>query len=448
MDAEQLKKIFNIPARFIDISVQQVESNSIVLKDGVAREVSSGEIFGVGVRVLDKTWGFVSSNSLEDIHALAEKAYRIARNGEKIEFAGGDAVEDRVKTIPKIDPFDADMEEKKEILHRAERVAQDYKEVVSSSFAYSDSKINSLYLNSEGSRIEAEYIRVALFSSVFAKKNGNVQVGFERLGSVAGLEALQNAADAARAASERAIRLLDAAEAPSGNFKVVLDPKLAGVFIHEALGHAVEADHVIQGESILEGRLGQQIGSELVTVYDDATLENSFGFYFYDSEGTRGKKKTLLENGVLKTYLHSRETSAKLKQENTGNARAQGFSYQPIVRMSNTYLEPRDFNFEEMLEDIKYGVYLKGSKGGEVDTVRGVFQFSAEEGFLIENGEITKPIKDVALSGKTLEILKSIHAVGSDFGLHIGFCGKAAQLVPVSDGGATIRTFATVGGTG
>ncbi|MDI6654565.1 MAG: TldD/PmbA family protein [Candidatus Hydrothermarchaeota archaeon] len=448
MDIDKLKKIFDIPARFIDISVQRMETNSIILKDGIAREVSSGEIFGVGARVLDRTWGFASSNSLEDIYALAEKAYRIARNGEKIEFAEGVAVEDVVKTVPKIDPFNAGVEEKKEILHQAEKVAQSYKEVVSSSFAYSDSRINSSYLNSEGSSIEAEYTRVALFSSVFAKKNGNVQVGFERLGSVAGLEALHGAADAAKAASERAIRLLDAGEAPSGNFGVILDPKLSGVFIHEALGHAVEADHVIQGESILEGRLGQQIGSELVTVYDDAALENSFGFYFYDSEGTKGKKKTLLENGALKTYLHSRETSTKLKQENTGNARSQAFNCQPIVRMSNTYLEPKDFEFEEMLEDIRYGVYLRGSKGGEVDTVRGVFQFSAEEGFLIENGEITKPIKDVALSGKTLEILKNIDAVGSDFGLHIGFCGKASQLVPVSDGGATIRTFATVGGAG
>lgn len=447
MDVEKLKKIFDIPARFIDISVQRVESNSIVLKDGIAREASSGEIFGVGVRVLDKTWGFVSSNSLEDIYALAERVYRIARNGEKIEFAGRGFVEDKVKTAPKINPFDVDVEEKKEILHQAERAAQGYKEVVSSSFAYSDSKINSLYLNSEGSSIEAEYTRVALFSSVFVKKNGNVQVGFERLGSVAGLEALQNAADAAKAASERAVRLLDAGEAPSGNFKVILDPKLAGVFIHEALGHAVEADHVIQGESILEGRLGQQIASEAVSVYDDPTIKNSFGSYFYDSEGTRGKKKVIVKNGMLQTYLHSRETSSRLRQENTGNARAQAFNHQPIVRMSNTYLEPKDFEFEEMLDDIRYGVYLKGSKGGEVDTVRGVFQFSAEEGFLIENGEITKPIKDVALSGKTLEILKNIDAVRSDFGLHIGFCGKASQLVPVSDGGATIRTFATVGGT-
>ena len=130
----------------------------------------------------------------------------------------------------------------------------------------------------------------------------------------------------------------------------------------------------------------------------------------------------------------------------TGNARAQSFNHPPVVRMSNTYLAQRDFGFDEMLEGIKYGVYLKGSKGGEVDTARGVFQFSAEEGFLIENGELGAGVKDVSLSGETLEILKNIDAVGSDFGTSIGFCGKASQVVPVGDGGPHARTIATVGG--
>ncbi|MEE8357896.1 MAG: TldD/PmbA family protein, partial [Candidatus Hydrothermarchaeales archaeon] len=235
---------------------------------------------------------------------------------------------------------------------------------------------------------------------------------------------------------------------PSGAFDLVLDPNLTGVFIHEALGHAVEADLILQDESILKGKLGEEIASDLVTVYDDPTLEGSFGFYSYDSEGVKGEKTTLIEDGVLKSYLHSRETSSRLGQRNTGNARAQSFGNQPIVRMSNTYVKPGDHDIEELFEGIKHGIYLKGSKGGEVDTARGVFQFSAEEGFLIEEGEITKPIKDVALSGETLEILRRISALGNDFDLSIGFCGKAGQAVPVGDGGPHIRTFATVGGTG
>jgi TldD protein len=136
-----------------------------------------------------------------------------------------------------------------------------------------------------------------------------------------------------------------------------------------------------------------------------------------------------------------------MDQDVTGNARAQSFDYPPVVRMSNTYLEPRDYRFQEMLEDVDFGVYLKGSKGGEVDTARGVFQFNAEEGFLIEKGELTKAVRDVSLSGRTLEILQRVDAVGRDFAVHIGYCGKASQMVPVGDGGPHVRTYATVGGT-
>ncbi|MFQ5888120.1 MAG: TldD/PmbA family protein, partial [Candidatus Hydrothermarchaeales archaeon] len=279
-------------------------------------------------------------------------------------------------------------------------------------------------------------------------KDGKVQFGSERLGGTGGMEAIADCERSARVAAEKAIRLLTADEPPSGNFDVVLDPHLTGVFIHEALGHAAEADHILQDESILKGKLGEEIASNLVTVYDDSTLDGSFGFYSYDSEGIKGEKTTLIEEGILKSYLHSRETSSRLDQKNTGNARAQSFGHQPIVRMSNTYIKPGDHDFEELFDGIKRGIYLKGSKGGEVDTARGVFQFSAEEGFLIEKGEVTRAIKDVALSGETLEILRRISALGKDFDLSIGFCGKAGQAVPVGDGGPHIRTFATVGGAG
>lgn len=442
-----IEKILEIPARFIDVSIQHLEGSKIVLEDGKVTDLSSGAIWGAGVRVLDKTWGFASSNDVGKLHSAIERAHKIAKHGTTIDFEERDAVKDKVKTSPKINPFDVEMSEKKKLLHDAEKEVRGCSEVVSSSFVYSDSRIKSLYLNSEESRIESEYTRVAVYSNVFAKRGNVVQVGAERLGGI-GMEAIENVAESARAASEKAVRLLGAQGAPAGTFRVVLDPKLAGVFIHEALGHAVEADHVLQGESILAGMLNRKIGSETLNILDDPTLKNSFGFYFYDSEGTKGRKKAVVENGILKSYLHSRETASRMGQDSTGNARAQGFSNEPIVRMSNTYIQHGDMKFEELVEDIAFGVYLRGSNGGEVDTIRGVFQFSAEEGFLIENGEVTKPVKDVALSGKTLEILKNVDGVGDDFDLHIGHCGKASQLVPVGDGGPHVRTFATVGGSG
>lgn len=442
----ELQKVLEIPARFVDVVLQRSTVNSIVMKDGVIKEVSAGEVEGIGVRVLENTWGFASANSLEDVLDTSKRAYRAAKAGKKIEFKESEAIIDDVRVRPKIDPLKVGFAEKKELLHEAFDATKEYKEVVSSTFSYTDTKVSNQYLNSEGSYINAEYTRIGFFVSVFAKKDGQVQIGMERMGATGGLEALEGSVEKARDASARAIRLLSAAKAPSGGFSVVMDPKLTGVFIHEALGHGVEADHVIQKESILEDKLNESIASELVSVYDDPTIEGSFGFYSYDSEGTKARKKEILKDGVLKEYLHSRETASKLNMESTGNARSQSFNHSPVVRMSNTYLAPKDLAFDEILEDVKYGIYLKGSKGGEVDTARGVFQFNAEEGFLIENGELTKPVKDVSLSGETLEILKNIDAVGRDFDTNIGFCGKASQVVPVGDGGPHIRTFATVGG--
>lgn len=447
-DIDELEKVFEIPARFIDITLQNSQVTSILLKDGVAKDISSGEVSGIGIRILNKVWGFATTNTIENLNDMVERAYKISKQGnEKIEFSPSNGIEDRVKVKSKIDPIKVFMDEKITILHEIEEVIKDYDKVVSHSFSYSDSKVKNYYMNSEGSKIKSEYNRVALFTSVFAKKDGRIQVGLERLGATSGLEALERAGDQAKNAAEKAIRLLDAKEAPRGKFKLVLDPTLAGVFIHEALGHGVEADHVIRGESILAEKLNTKIASDMVTVYDDPALKKSFGFYFYDSEGTKGIKKSVIENGVLKGYLHSRETSSQLGQKNTGNARSQSYSHQPIVRMSNTYFGKGDSGFEEMIEDIKEGVYLKGSRGGEVDTARGVFQFSAEEGFMIKNGEVAEPIKDVAMSGETLKILQDIDAIGKDFSMHIGFCGKEGQFVPVGDGGPHIRTLATVGGT-
>jgi TldD protein len=447
MDIDKLQGILDIPARFVDLVVQESSETKIVMRDGIIRDIITGETVGVGIRVLDRGWGFGSTADISEAFKIAEKARRMAKLGKDVEFNVKEPIEDNVYVAPKINPSQADLEEKKEILRKGAEVVSEFKEITSSTFVYADTTTRHRYLSSEGSDISSDYTRVSLFITAFAKRNGKLQVGSERIGGTGGLEYLDEIEESSKQAAEKAVRLLDARAAPSGNFRVVLDPKLTGVFIHEALGHALEADHVIRGESVLEGKLNKRIGSPLVTVYDDPTLEGSFGFYFYDSEGIRGERKIVVDGGILRGYLQSRETAARLGCEATGNARSQSYNYPPIPRMSNTYLASGDMSFEELIEDIDYGIYLKGSKGGEVDTIRGVFQFSAEEGFIIEKGELGCPIRDVALSGETLKILREIDGVGEDFDIHIGFCGKATQLVPVGDGGPHIRTFATVGGS-
>ncbi len=442
-----IDRVLELEARFIEVWVQHYSGTNILLKDGVAKDIATGDGLGIGVRVMENTWGFCSSNRAGDISQMLERALGIARHAnDRVSLAEVPAYEDRVEVQGRIAPEKLSVEEKRELLKRCYAEIEDIKEVVSSSFSYFESVVETHYANSEGARIVSTYPRIALSASVFAKKDANLQFGSERVGGTGGIEVIGDPESVARCAAEKAERLLDAKAAPGGEFKVILDPKLAGVFIHEALGHAAEADHVLQGESILEGKLGERVAAKGVDVYDDPTLPGSFGFYHYDSEGVKAQRRALIEGGVLKGYLHSRETAAMLGGE-PGNARAQNYSYRPIVRMSNTYIGEGDYGLEEMLAEVKNGVYLRGSRGGEVDPARGVFQFSAEEGFLIEGGELTSCIRDVSLSGETLEILKKVSAIGKDIDTSVGFCGKNEQSVPVGDGGPEIATIATVGGT-
>jgi TldD protein len=237
-----------------------------------------------------------------------------------------------------------------------------------------------------------------------------------------------------RKASQRAVSLLDAKAAPSGRYTVVIDPKLAGTFVHEAVGHACEADLVVSGESILQGMLGKKIGSDLVTIHDDPTLENGWGSYKYDDEGVPAAKRILVEKGNLIGYISNKETSAKLSIPCNGGARAESYAARPIVRMSNTYMLPGDHSVDELFEKVESGIYAKCTRGGQVDTSKGTFQFSAEEAYLIEKGKLTVPLLDVSLSGMTLETLQNIEAISRDVAYHPGFCGKASQSIPAGDG--------------
>ncbi|HDH45420.1 MAG TPA: TldD/PmbA family protein, partial [Thermococcus sp.] len=313
---------------------------------------------------------------------------------------------------------------------------------------YGDGIKEQLYFNSLGSEIKTITPRVRLSFSVTAKKNGDMQTYWKIFGGTAGWEIIEKM-DLEHWTSfvkEKAKNLLNASLPPSGEFDVIVDPELAGVFIHEALGHAAEGDAVKNGESIFEDKLGEKIAVEELTVVDDPTLEGKFGSYLYDDEGVKSKRVEIIKNGVLNEYLLDREAAAFFNLEPNGHGRAQNYNYQPLVRMSNTYIEPRGWKFEEMLEEVKNGLYLIGDKGGQVDIANGTFMFGAKEGYIIENGELTKPIRDVALSGKILEVLKNIMAIGRDLKIEFpGYCGKG-QWVSVDDGGPHILTRALVGG--
>ena len=452
---EEIKKAIDFVvsknARYADIRMEKGYATVIELRDGIFREMSYGIAQGLGVRVLyNNSWGFSSSNELSNLKDTFEDALKIGRalslseaKTEAIKIADATARNELFKLKPKINPADVSIDEKKGIVKAAYNAAKEHSPLIKSvSILYLDGYEEKIYANSDGSYIVMNTPAVFMRVHTVAKKGDVLQEGRESIGAVAGFEVIEdeNPEVMGQKAADKAIRLLDAELPPAGELPVIMDPKLTGVFMHEALGHAAEADHVLYGESILRGKLDEEIAYTGLTVADDPTIENSHGYYKYDDEGMRSERTELIKDGILVSYLHTRETAGRLDATPTSNARASDYSDIPIVRMSNTIIEEGDSNFDDMLEAISYGIYAKGMRGGQVDTIRGEFQFSAEEAFLIEKGTLTKRLKNVSLSGRTLDVLKNIDAVGNDKSRgSIGFCGKDGQEVPVSEYAPHVR---------
>lgn len=452
IDVDYFEKIINkleSKVDYADIRVGDAVNNAIVMKDSKIDNVDTGVNFAVGIRVLQNgAWGSAFTTDINKVEEVAEKATILSSQlSSDVELTQANPHEDIVESKAKIKIDDITFEDKIAYMKEADDAAQ-LEGIQSTNITYSEAETTTLLLSTEGTNILSNISRT-IFSMNAVASNGEVmQIGHKSLGGVQGFEIIQDAdlESFGRNISQKAINLLDAKTPPSGDFPVILDPELAGVFIHEALGHASEADIILQNDSILKDKQGQKIGSELITVIDDATREDAFGYYPYDVEGTKTSKNVLVEEGVLKSVLSSRETAKKLGKESSGNARS-SIKDQPIVRMSNTYIKPGESSFDELIEDMDDGIYLKGSRGGQVDTGRGVFQFNAVEAYIINNGELGDHLRDVSLSGSTLDILNNVTGVGSDFNLSVGFCGKDGQTAAVGDGGPHIRVSkATVGG--
>jgi TldD protein len=261
------------------------------------------------------------------------------------------------------------------------------------------------------------------------------------VGDLRGYPIVEGLDDECERVVERAVGLLHAAPVKGGRTTVIVDPVLAGVFAHEAFGHLSEADFVYENPALRERmQLGRRFGQEHLSIVDDPTLAGEAGSYRYDSEGTEARRTCLLKDGVLASRLHSRETAAKMGEEPTGNARAISYQYQPVVRMSNTYIEPRGWALDDLLADTGEGLYVRGSLGGQTEIE--MFTFSAEEAFVIRGGRPAERVRDVVLAGNVFETLANIDAIGNDLAFYggLGGCGKGEQgPLRVSTGGPHIR---------
>ncbi len=437
---------------FFDTRIIEGTTTSIVLDNGKIEQISVNFTKGAAVRALKGgSWGFTSADGDFDIEKAIRSASELALSmnekspKEKVEMK--EIANPVVTNPPKVkkNPLDISLEEKVRNLKEIGKNAN-MDGISSTSAIYSESSYKIMYTDSTGIEGKYDVTRSGFAINAVASRNGIYQAGRESRFGVTGYEIFDryNAAELAEEAAKSALQLLDAKPARGGNMPVILDPELAGVFAHEAVGHASEADLVLEGSSVLENRIGENIASPRVTIIDDPTL-HEYGYFPFDDEGSQTEETTIIKDGKLESYLHSRQTAAKLGGT-PGHCRAQGHS-KPIVRMSNTYIDNGDSKFEEMLEEIGDGMYLIGSRGGQVNTGEGVFQFNAEKGYLIEDGKLTTLLRDVSLSGKILEILNNIKMVGDDLKMNSGRCGKGGQLVPVTDGSPHLMiSEAMVGG--
>jgi TldD protein len=435
-------------------------SSYIRAQDGRIEELSQRELAGVGIRVIiDGAWGFCSTASLtkKDLSASLEEAIasaKVLRNKveDKAEVVEMKSCTAKKELHCKISPEDVAPEDKAKRVSEWEREARslDPQRIQNAVASLSDVLREEIVCNSFGVKVESKLIHT--LATVFvAASEGNVrQSASERRGGAKGYELLEefNPEDFSLKAANKALSLLSASPPPAGTFPAILNPEVVGLFVHEALGHNAEADAVWSGQSIIKEKKGEEIAAPCVSIVDDATIEGAFGFYFFDSEGTPAKRNVIIENGVLVDYLYNLETAKKMNAQPSGNARAESYESPPIVRMSNTFMCPGDWTFEEMLQEMKNGVYLKGGRWGYVFPERGQFTFNVEEAYLVKDGELKEHLRDVSMSGMTLETLQKIKGVSKDFRLSSpGYCGKGGQTAFVDNGGPFVFVEKiTVGG--
>jgi len=424
-----LKQAQKDGADYAEITKTSSNNTHIEINNQEVKEISQGETLLYGVRVLSNGSFGVAYSYKDDFKALFELAMKNAKSvPAKEQIKSYPQYSKRIKTEFKKNVLDVSLDEKKNLLMEH---AKPKKQIVNLRLIYGDSQIKREFLNTEGTDLTWNDSNCGYFAWAYAKNHKAFENFLKIKRLKGGYEIMKTFPEHVQFAMKKAVELLDAKPAKGGLFDTVIDQPLGGVFAHEAVGHACEADLVNNHLSILVDKIGKKIGNDNVNIVDDGTLKE-WGWAPFDSDGVKGMKTQLIQNGVLKNYLHSRDTAALFNKDLTGNGRQLNAGYKIIPRMTNTFIEAGDSNFDEMISEIKEGYYLKDSAGGQVDCAGGEFLFNAMEGFYVKNGEIQHPVKSVSLVGNILEILHKIKLVGKDLKFRAGTCGKSGQWVPVS----------------
>ena len=446
-----LSKAVDSGASYADVRYQTASSSTITVENDLLKGYEANRLEGIGIRVIvDRSLGLASSTIIKPkvLNEKLAQAIKMAKAaGKKTEATILSEVKPAKASVksPYVKKADAMSDEEKiELVLDANKAAtlDDIKNTVTRMGWFNEKR---QIRSSEGTDVTVETMMTGISQSSVASHNGTMEYVSDGKAKCAGFEFIQSTdwRKFTGEVSELALKAARARTPPAGVYKTVADSELIGLILHEAFGHASEGDLVITKESVLDGKLGQQVASPGVTIIDDGEVDEGY-FLPYDDEGVRKTRQTVVEDGFLKGFLQSWQTAYKMKMPTTGNARSQGVGSQPIVRQTNFFMERGDQSFEELVEDVDDGLYIcgKGSRGGEVDVGLGTFTFRCGPSYIIKGGEVKEMVRGISVSGVVLETLKNISAIGKDFKVEtsiFGGCGKDGQMVRVGFGGPYVR---------
>jgi TldD protein len=416
-------------------------------------ELGSSHERGAGIRVVvGESTGFAHTSDLTEAGLLeaARTAAAIATSGTPRQPAALGPVATHAVRADVL-PDDVPKARRVELLAAADDAARATGASVSQVMVgLGDSRRRILVANSDGTFATDDLVRTRMNVICVASGDTGMQTGYQPIAKTAGFEALEHAdvPEMATKAARQAISKLEARPAPTGELPIVLAGGSGGILFHEACGHGLEADAILKDASVYAGRVGQLVASPLVTLVDDGTMDLEWGALAIDDEGRPAARNVLIENGVLTDYMWDWLQSRKDGRASSGNGRRESYQCLPLVRMTNTFLLAGTEDPDEIVAQTPYGIYVAQLSGGQVNTATGDFTFGTSEAYLIENGKLTAPLRDCQLIGNGPEVLSRVDAIGTDFAMTPGTCGKDGQSVPVGCGQATMRVSGmTIGGT-
>lgn len=431
----------SIQCQYAEVRFATGTGTTISLSGEQVDSFTSGHTTGGSVRILfDGAWGFYSFNDLNNIEEFIKKAHNLAKSSpsdENRKIAQSESIEKSFIADFEKDFRTISLDEKFALISKYNDILKNSEFIQTTRATYRDVSAHSYYLNSEGSVLEYDRLYTGISLASIAKDGSVIQPFHDSISGYGGYEIVENQENRAEEVIKTAVDLLKAESPSGGNYNIITDQKLAGVFIHEAFGHLSEADFIHENESMKKIMvIGSEFGPKFLNVYDDGSIKGLSGYIPYDDEGILPKKTSLINKGILNGRLHSRETAAAMDEETTGNGRAINSMRNPIVRMSNTYIDNGPHSKEEIFDSVDDGIYAVDVIGGQTNLE--MFTFTSGFGYEIKNGKKGKMFKDIVLSGNVFATLKNISMIGNDkemFG-GLGGCGKGGQSpLPVSFGG-------------